>query len=166
MPITKNKGAAEVGTIAHFAGSTAPAGWLKANGAAISRTSYAALFLAIGTTYGVGDGSTTFNIPDMRGQFLRGFDDARGSDPGRVNGSWQNHQTAYHKHRQQWGEMGAGVWGNTATSGKQGSGSTDGDNFWFSTNDGSDYDGVVNPAGLMGSESRPVNVAMLACIKY
>jgi hypothetical protein len=77
------------GAIDFFAANAAPTGWLKANGAAISRVSYAGLFATIGTTYGAGDGSTTFNIPDLRGEFLRGFDDGRGADPGRAFGSWQ-----------------------------------------------------------------------------
>lgn len=62
-------------TIHAFAGTTAPEGWDMCDGAAISRTDYAALFSVIGTTYGVGDGSTTFNLPDTRGQFLRSLDD-------------------------------------------------------------------------------------------
>lgn len=57
------------GTVAHFAMNSAPSGWIKANGAAVSRTVYAELFAAIGTTYGVGNGSTTFNVPDLRGEF-------------------------------------------------------------------------------------------------
>ena len=75
--------------VLYFAGQTAPVGWLKANGAAVSRTAYAALFAAIGTTYGAGDGSTTFNLPDLRGEFMRGWDDGRGIDHGRVLGSAQ-----------------------------------------------------------------------------
>lgn len=75
--------------IAPFARSTAPSGWLKANGAAVSRTAYADLFAAIGTTYGSGDGFNTFNLPDLRGEFIRGFDDARGVDSGRAMGSSQ-----------------------------------------------------------------------------
>ena len=75
------------GTVFHFAGQTAPAGWLKANGAAVSRTAYAALFAAIGTTYGAGDGRSTFNLPDLRGEFIRGWDDGRGIDRGRALGS-------------------------------------------------------------------------------
>lgn len=78
-----------VGAIAFFAKNTAPTGWLKANGAAVSRTTYAALFAAIGTTFGAGDGSTTFNLPDLRGEFLRGWDDGRGVDPGRTFASAQ-----------------------------------------------------------------------------
>lgn len=56
------------GSMAMFAGAAAPTGWLLCNGAAVSRTSNAALFAAIGTTFGAGDGSTTFNVPDLRGR--------------------------------------------------------------------------------------------------
>ena len=83
-------GAVPAGSIQYFAGSSAPDGYLKANGATISRTTYADLFTAIGTTFGVGDGSTTFGIPDLRGEFARGWDDARGVDSGRAFGSAQN----------------------------------------------------------------------------
>jgi microcystin-dependent protein len=55
-----------------FANNAVPTGWLAANGSAVSRTTYAALFAAIGTTYGAGDGSTTFALPDLRGYFVRG----------------------------------------------------------------------------------------------
>jgi microcystin-dependent protein len=73
-------------TVHAFAGTSAPEGWAMCDGSEVSRTDYAALFAAIGTTYGVGDGSTTFNLPDMRGEFLRGLDNmgtaagARGKD--------------------------------------------------------------------------------------
>ena len=86
------------GAVLYFAGRTAPAGWLKANGAAVSRTAYAALFAAIGTTYGAGDGRTTFNLPDLRGEFIRGWDDGRGVDAGRVFGSAQAHALQSHQH--------------------------------------------------------------------
>jgi microcystin-dependent protein len=61
-------GGIPTGFVSFFAGTSAPAGWAVANGAAISRTTFAALFAAIGTTWGVGDGSTTFNLPDLRGR--------------------------------------------------------------------------------------------------
>ena len=61
------------GTVLPFAGTSTPAGFLLCNGATVSRTQYAALFTAIGTSYGAGDGSTTFKIPDFRGKFLRGY---------------------------------------------------------------------------------------------
>lgn len=56
------------GSLQMFAGSTIPSGWLECAGTAVSRTTYASLFAAIGTTWGVGDGSTTFNVPDLRGR--------------------------------------------------------------------------------------------------
>jgi microcystin-dependent protein len=62
------------GSLMAYAASTAPTGWLLCDGSAVSRTTYATLFAAISTTWGTGDGSTTFNVPDLRGQFLRGFD--------------------------------------------------------------------------------------------
>lgn len=60
------------GVLAPFAGATAPTGWLLANGQAVSRTVYAALFAVASTTYGPGDGSTTFNLPDLRGRMPLG----------------------------------------------------------------------------------------------
>ena len=60
------------GTLIHYAGRTVPSGWLIANGANVSRKAYAALFAAIGTTYGAGDGSTTFGLPDLNNRFLEG----------------------------------------------------------------------------------------------
>lgn len=60
------------GTIIHYAGRTVPSGWLICNGANVSRTDYAALFAAIGTIYGAGNGSTTFGLPNLNGRFLEG----------------------------------------------------------------------------------------------
>ncbi|WP_088158703.1 phage tail protein [Achromobacter xylosoxidans] len=77
------------GQVAYFARSTPPTGWLRANAANVSRSTYANLFAAIGTTYGAGDGSTTFTLPEGRGAVLRGWDDGRGVDSGRVFGSEQ-----------------------------------------------------------------------------
>ncbi|AVD85443.1 hypothetical protein C4Q28_03150 [Pseudomonas sp. SWI6] len=90
--------AAPPGQVAAFARATAPAGWLKANGAAVSRTAYAQLFAAIGTQFGAGDGSSTFNLPDMRGEFIRGLADGRNLDLGRVLGSVQESQNLSHDH--------------------------------------------------------------------
>jgi phage-related tail fiber protein len=78
-----------VGEVVFTATAAAPSGYLKCNGAAVSRTVYADLFAAIGTTYGAGDGSTTFNVPDLRGEFLRCLDDGRGVDSARTRGSAQ-----------------------------------------------------------------------------
>lgn len=73
-----------VGDIKFTARSTAPAGWLMCYGQAVSRTTYALLFTAIGTTYGTGDGSTTFNVPDLRGRVAAGKDDMGGSAASRL----------------------------------------------------------------------------------
>lgn len=69
-----------VGTMLPFAGTAAPSGYLVCNGAAVSRTTYAALFAAIGTTYGAGDLVTSFNIPDARGRVLVGVGTGDASD--------------------------------------------------------------------------------------
>jgi len=72
------------GVLNPFAGSSAPSGWLLCDGQAVSRTTFAALFTEISTTYGVGDGSTTFNLPDMRGRNALGLDNMGGSSANRV----------------------------------------------------------------------------------
>ena len=83
--VTEGKLAAGVGTpvggVIAFAGASAPTGWLVCTGAAISRVTYASLFAVLGITHGQGDGSTTFNLPDYRGRFLRGVDSATARDP-------------------------------------------------------------------------------------
>lgn len=71
-----------LGGIIYVTGTTNPQGTLIANGAAVSRTTYSALFNYIGVRYGVGDGTTTFNLPDLRGIFPRGIDLGRGYDCG------------------------------------------------------------------------------------
>lgn len=73
-----------VGAIQAFAGTTAPTGWLMAGGQAVSRTTFSGLFAVIGTTYGVGDGSTTFNLPDLRGRTIAGEDDMGGTAANRL----------------------------------------------------------------------------------
>lgn len=83
------------GAVQAFARATPPTGWLRANGAAVSRTTYNALFAAIGTVFGTGDGSSTFNLPDLRGEFIRGLDDGRGVDAGRLIGSAQDGTIVY-----------------------------------------------------------------------
>lgn len=106
--------AAPTGTVVAFAGTSAPSGWLLCNGSAVSRTTYSALFSAIGVAHGYGDNSTTFNIPDYRGRFLRGVDGSGGNDPdvssrtalstggntGNTVGSLQGHSFQTHTHIQ------------------------------------------------------------------
>ena len=72
------------GIVSAFAGVTAPAGWLMCYGQAVSRTEYSALFTALSTTYGSGDGSTTFNIPDLRGRAIAGVDNMGGTAASRL----------------------------------------------------------------------------------
>ncbi|UIJ38731.1 phage tail protein [Desulfobaculum bizertense] len=91
--------AVPAGACVAFAGPVAPAGWLKCNGAAVSRTQYAALFAAIGTRFGGGNGASTFNLPDFRGEFVRGFDDGRGVDRNRALGAAQTESVGRHRHR-------------------------------------------------------------------
>jgi microcystin-dependent protein len=67
-----------------WATATVPTGWLEENGAAISRSTYSALFAVLGTTFGVGDGSSTFNLPDARGEFIRGWAHGSANDPDRA----------------------------------------------------------------------------------
>ena len=69
------------GMIVAYAGAQPPAGWLPCDGRAVSRTTYAALYGVVGNTWGRGDATTTFNLPDLRGRFLRGVDGGAGHDP-------------------------------------------------------------------------------------
>lgn len=139
-----------VGNVSLFATATPPTGWLKANGAAINRTTYAALFAAIGTTFGAGDGSTTFNVPDLRGEFVRGWDDGRGLDTGRVFGSAQLDQFENHTHYST-----ASGWVTNGGNASGGAGVAYG---WAGANSAA--------SGKYGAETRPRNVALLYCIKY
>ncbi len=82
--VIPTQGTVPIGSVLDFAGSTAPAQWYLCYGQAVSRTTYASLFGAIGTTYGVGDGSTTFNLPDCRDYVIAGKGNMGGSDAGRL----------------------------------------------------------------------------------
>lgn len=86
------------GIVVPYAGAVSPSGWLLCNGQAVSRTTYAALFAVIATTFGTGDGSNTFNVPDLRGEFIRGLDGGRGVDSGRTLGSAQADEFESHNH--------------------------------------------------------------------
>lgn len=150
------------GTIIYSARTTAPTGYLKANGAAVSRTTYATLFAAIGTLYGGGDGSTTFNVPDLRGEFIRGFDDSRGVDSGRTMGSSQaemigphNHgiNDPGHSHSYSGGDRQNLESGGQSQPVSQGGNTTGSQTTGITINNNS------------GTENRPRNVALLACIK-
>lgn len=77
-----------IGALLAFAGATAPDGWLLCAGQDVSRVTYGALFAVIGTTYGAGDGSTTFTLPDLRGRVPAGLDNMGGTDATRLD--WAN----------------------------------------------------------------------------
>lgn len=79
-----------VGSILPTGEATPPAGWLLCDGSAVSRSVYANLFQALGTSWGAGDGSTTFHLPDLRGRFLRGRDGGVGRDPDRTTRTASN----------------------------------------------------------------------------
>lgn len=133
------------GDIKMRADSAVPAGWLECDGAAVSRATYAALFAAISTTYGVGDGSTTFNLPDLRGEFPRGWDHGRGVDVARALGSAQSDQLKAHTH----------TVGDTANDGRQDASQAQ----WRTSGTG----GSTGSTG--GAETRPRNVAVMFVIK-
>lgn len=153
---------AQPGLVAYYALTIAPPGWLKANGAAISRSVYADLFASIGTAFGNGDGFNTFNIPDLRGEFVRGWDDARGIDSGRSLGTAQADQIKLHDHglMTETGVPGSdmtmndnGIWRHGTTA-----------NNWAIDQNGSARAVATFPTG--GPETRPRNISLLACIKY
>lgn len=184
------------GTIAYISANSTPTGWLKANGAEISRTTYSALFDAIGTTFGSGDGSTTFNLPDLRGEFLRGWDDERGVDSGRSFGSAQGDDNKSHSHSGNTSNTGnhshsgssSNVGNHThgasirpvASRGVHDGGALDialggtagqntnhagGHSHNISTSNTGGHAHSISTDAVGGEESRPRNVALLACIK-
>jgi len=152
------------GSIFMFPTDNPPTGFLECDGSAISRTTYADLFAFIGISYGSGDGTTTFNIPDYRGTFLRSADHGAGIDPdslvrqdrgdgtiGDFVGTTQPDIVGNHEHNLHTNGMAGGVVGPTqgglhAGGGKINSGTT--------------------PKTGMGSETRPKNISVLCCIAY
>lgn len=145
------------GAVQAFARPAAPTGWLKANGAAVSRSTYNSLFAAIGTTFGAGDGTTTFNLPDLRGEFVRGLDDGRGVDAGRLLGSSQADELRQHGHVQT-AASAIGVAPGSITGLYGITGGT-----WNGNSVSGPAQQSTLPSG--GAETRPRNVALLYCIK-
>lgn len=150
-----------IGQVIFMAGANAPSGFLKCNGQLVSRTTYASLFAVIGTTYGAGDGSTTFNVPDLRGEFVRGWDDGRNIDVGRAIGSAQTDSFQGHWHNLTYSAASSiGSGGNTyihqTTSGNNAGPVAD--MVRAPISDG------TNGTPRTSAETRPRNVALLACI--
>ena len=96
--VWESVGGVPAGSVTCFAHSSVPSGWLECNGANVSRSTYATLFAAIGTTWGTGDGSSTFGLPDCRGEWVRGWDNSRGVDSGRSIATTQSDQNKSHTH--------------------------------------------------------------------
>jgi Microcystin-dependent protein len=162
------------GEIVWLATKTIPAGrrLLKANGSQnLSRVLYPELFAVVRTMYGAGDGVTTFGIPDLRGEFTRGFDDGRGVDAGRVFGSLQAQSMQTHYHKTSIGFDNNNFYGHQDASGNPafGSDTVIGNRILA---EGALIEGAgmrrgyTSTASVTGSETRPRNVALLACITY
>jgi hypothetical protein len=150
------------GTVNYFASNTVPNGYLACNGAAVSRTTYPELFAAIGTAFGAGDGSSTFNLPDLRGEFIRGVDNGRGADPSRGFGTFQNFDWKGFSMTNTGQNVGSGGYSHGPVSMGKSTTSFIGNMF---------TGGWSAPAAAIGtqwdtSEIRPRNVALLAVIKY
>ncbi|WP_320707168.1 phage tail protein [Enterobacter cloacae] len=148
-----------VGMMATFAMNSAPEGWLIANGSAVSRTTYARLFSRIGTLYGSGNGSTTFNLPDGRGVFLRGADLGRGYDSGRVFGSYQADAVK---------TIDLQYYGPSSGSGTRTVISVESGRNALYTSGINQTDGSIQPAFQMPGavENRVKNLSVLTCIKF
>jgi len=159
------------GSIFTFASTTVPSGYLECNGAAVSRSTYATLFAAISTTFGVGDGSATFNLPDLRGQFVRGWaNNATGTgDDGRSFGSSQADQNKTHGHTASVTDPGhkhvTKGHGTQDDGGSNLTGSTSGGSSSTSMNDANT--GIsVSVASDGGAEVRVKNIALMYVIKF
>lgn len=168
------------GAVMPFANNSVPVGWLAANGAAVSRATYASLFTALGTTYGTGDGSTTFNLPDLRGYFVRGAGTNSDTTASGTFGAKQADAVIAHTHSGTTGGMSANEshrHGISVTGlGLGGGGSnpvqssnTYGVNNTSITNTSTAHTHTFtsssqSPAGA--TETRPNNIAMLYCIKF
>lgn len=148
-----------VGAVFYMARSTVPQGYLEANGQAVSRTTYAALWQYLGSP-NTGDGATTFNLPDYRGEFIRGWDNGRGIDTNREIGSIQYGSIESHTHayvdtyfKEFWGPT-PPYQGNYTGS----RGGVDNDNSDYN------YNRTTDPTG--SNETRPRNVALMPIIKW
>jgi len=178
-----------VGTVNAFAMEEPPEGWLECNGQAIGRREFARLFERIGTRFGEGNGATTFNVPDLRGEFLRGWDHGRGVDSRRELGSFQvdalqihRHNVPHHSHKywdvfhsEHLSHKPASISGTSLPGGIGSHGGTDADNVGFQfqrdtestsvdTSLPLDFDSR-NPVRIF-METRPRNISLMYCIKF
>lgn len=144
-----------VGAIMYYAAATAPSGWLNCDGTAVSRSFYSNLFAVVSARFGAGDGSTTFNLPELRGEFIRCFDASRGIDSSRTFGSSQADELRSHTHK----IINTASAQVTSLGGNSGVGSGG-----FGAGNSAVTNISITSAG--GTETRPRNVALLACIKF
>lgn len=155
---------APTGTVAMFAGSTAPSGWKMCDGSAISRTTFSALFAIVGTTYGTGDGTTTFNIPNTQGIFVRGAGSQTiaGLSYSGTLASTQLDQFQGHKHQDS-EDLASAPYGNGGVISPTGiySGSTASAAALTSSPFSDGGDGVPR----FGPETRPANISLNYIIK-
>lgn len=145
------------GAVMYFGGNSAPVGWLKANGAVVSKTTYSKLFAVIGAAYG-GHSNGFFQLPDLRGEFIRGLDDGRGVDAGRAIGSAQAQQMPRHRH-----EVYGSLNSSTTSSSPNYQKLLAGPPTYVNAYQWTEYFGETESNA---NETRPRNVALLACIKY
>lgn len=149
-----------IASIQAFATPSLPDGYLICDGAAVSRIDYGDLFEAVGTIWGSGDGTSTFNLPDLRGEFMRGLDLERGVDAGRVLGTAQGDEFAAHHHKNGIAEDALNLFvygGSTDDLPGAASGTTDAEGHSIA------YQGLTSSDG--GAETRPRNVAVVFAIK-
>lgn len=161
---------APTGTVAPYSGATAPVGFLLCNGAAVSRTTYSALFAIVGTTYGAGDGSTTFNLPNTQGIFVRGagnqtiggvgYSGTRGT---LQNDNVQDHSHSYSDPGHRHGIVPENI-ANNDRGGSPGNFSIDTDGLTQFSATGITINGMNS--GRSGAETRPANLALNYIIKY
>lgn len=156
--------AAPSGAVMAFAMNKAPTGWLSADGSAVSRTTYAALFAAIGTTFGAGDGYTTFNLPDLSGYFIRGSGTNGDGTASGTFGAKQGDDVKPHNHSitDPGHYHGMGVYNQpSAGAGTVGTNVVLYGSGLFT---GAATTGItINNS--TGAETRPKNIALLYCIK-
>ena len=176
-----------VGAVFCLAVSAVPSGYLECAGGAVSRTTYAALFAVIATNYGAGNGSSTFNVPDLRGEFVRGYDHGRGVDSGRAIASSQSGHNNAHNHTVTvatdtkshyhnfpgddqldtfsgiagWTTSYDGTKAYDANSQLSGTGK-----MWRTNTKDTNHNHTATCDNTGGNEARPRNVAMMYVIKY
>jgi len=155
--VTSTGGVNPVGTIQIYPGASAPVGWMICDGSAVSRSSYADLYSAIGTTYGSGDGFSTFNIPNLSGKFVRGL----GGDSASL-GTTQEDAIKQHRHGIHWwqysqrGSTNSSFGHTSAIKNTEGFGDPPNKLTGITEYTGQD----ANSEALIAQETRPINMAM------